>query len=282
MSLHRFVYYSAVVGGWAAFLAWLVLERLIEYLETLGQTAGEIRFWNVVSATVTAAVVGAAIAAGLNLVAGTSRAQWGRQLRSVLPGLAGGGIGGLVGGLCGGLLHAAMHEYLTVSVGKATIAISQVFGWTMMGLAIGGAQGIYEGSTRKTRNGLIGRTSLATKQAFELKDDTFIAQINFQALAELASKDAIYSSIPKYPAIIENYTFFNKSKCPANDILKAGKKTDSIIKDIKIIDFYEDKINLEISYQNPKKNLNDKDITPIRKKLVKNIEKLGLKLQGNI
>ena len=143
MSLNRFVYYSAVVGGWAAFLAWLLLERLIVHMGTLGETAGEIRFWNVVSATVTAAVVGAAIAAGLNLVAGTSRAQWARQLRSVLPGLAGGGIGGLVGGLVGGLKHTY-------------IKFPQVMGWTIMGLAIGGAQGIYEGSTRKARNGLIG------------------------------------------------------------------------------------------------------------------------------
>ena len=29
MSLGRFVYYSAVVGGWAAFLAWMLAEALV-------------------------------------------------------------------------------------------------------------------------------------------------------------------------------------------------------------------------------------------------------------
>ena len=29
MSLYRFVYYSAVIGGWAAFIAWLLAETLV-------------------------------------------------------------------------------------------------------------------------------------------------------------------------------------------------------------------------------------------------------------
>jgi hypothetical protein len=143
MSFTRFVYYSAVTGGWAAFFAWLLLERLIVHLRTLGETAAQMRAWNVVSATVTATVVGAAIAVGLNLVAGMTNAQWKRQLRNAVPGLIGGGLGGTIGGLLGGLLHTYLK-------------FPQFLGWTIMGLAIGSAQGMYEGSSRKTRNGLIG------------------------------------------------------------------------------------------------------------------------------
>ena len=134
MSLHRFVYYSAVIGGWAAFLAWLVCEVLFLRNRSLGG-------WS--EAVVTGAVVGAALGAGLNLVSGMTNARWTRQLRRLTPGLLGGGIGGAVGALCGALMYS-------------TLGLPRAFGWMIMGLGIGGAEGVYERSKSKTRNGLIG------------------------------------------------------------------------------------------------------------------------------
>ena len=133
MSLYRFVYYSAVIGGWAAFVAWLLAETLVlrgEYSVGFGQ--------NVVSI----ALVGAILGAGLNLLAGLGNPQWKRQLYRLLAGLICGGIGGIVGSLLGNLFFL--------------IGLSRAFGWAIMGLAIGSAAGIYEKSPSKCRNGVIG------------------------------------------------------------------------------------------------------------------------------
>ena len=134
----------------------------------------------------------------------------------------------------------------------------------------------------KTKVGFIGQLSTQTQNIFNLKNTTYIAQLNFQILADNASTDSTYTPIPKYPAIIENLTFFNLSNTLADQILNAISQTDPLISQVKIIDFFKEKINLEISYQSPNRNLTDKDIAPIRKKLVKNIESLGLKLQGEV
>jgi len=135
MSLSRFVYYSAVIGGWAAFAAWAVLEAvLLRGGSNFG--AGTV--------TATGAVVGAAIGAGLNLVSGMANAQWRRQIRRAAAGVLGGGIGGALGGLSGQAMVAANLPF--------------ALGWVVMGASIGVAEGFCDRSITKVRNGLLGGT----------------------------------------------------------------------------------------------------------------------------
>ena len=50
-----------------------------------------------------------------------------------------------VGGLVGNLIYSVSQS-----------AMSRVVGWTIMGLAIGAVEGLYDRSAKKIRNGLIG------------------------------------------------------------------------------------------------------------------------------
>jgi hypothetical protein len=134
MSFYRFVYYSAVVAGWTALAAWVVAELLLLGNRRLGGT---------LSTAAAGAALGAMIGAGLNLVAGMANAQWKQQFRRILAGLVVGGLGGALGGLLGEILYAGL-------------GLPRFLGWMIMGLGIGTADGIYERSWRKIRNGLIG------------------------------------------------------------------------------------------------------------------------------
>ncbi|MCP4591476.1 MAG: FHA domain-containing protein, partial [bacterium] len=142
MSLNRFVYYCAVIGGWAAFAAWLLLERAIRHLGSLGETEASIGLWAIIATTVTATGVGGAIGGGLGFVSGTDR-PWLVRVQHALLGLIGGAVGGLIGGLVG----AVLHTYA---------GLPRAFGWMIMGLAIGAAEGIYQNSFHRVRNGAIG------------------------------------------------------------------------------------------------------------------------------
>jgi hypothetical protein len=135
MSLSRFVYYSAIIGGWAALAAWAVLEAVL--------LRGGSEF-GAGTVTATGAVVGAAIGAGLNLVSGTANAQWRKQIRRAAAGVLGGGIGGALGGLAGQAMVAANLPF--------------ALGWVVMGAAIGVAEGCCDRSITKVRNGLLGGT----------------------------------------------------------------------------------------------------------------------------
>jgi hypothetical protein len=133
MSLIRFVYYSAVVGGWAALLAWMIAEALV-----LGRALP-----GTLEVAIVGALIGAAIGGGLNLLAGRANARWTQLLRRLTAGFIGGLLGGAIGGTLGDLLYAA-------------VGVPRALGWMIMGAAIGCAEGIYEQSGRKLRNGLIG------------------------------------------------------------------------------------------------------------------------------
>ena len=97
MSLNRLIYYSAIIGGWSAFLGWMISE----YLLNRGDGSG-----GRLAVAMTCAMVGGAIGAGLNLVAGMANAQWKQQIKRVLPGFIAGGLGGAIGGFMGDILFS--------------------------------------------------------------------------------------------------------------------------------------------------------------------------------
>ncbi|MFM9964541.1 MAG: FHA domain-containing protein [Planctomycetaceae bacterium] len=132
MSLPRLVYYSAMIGGWAAFIGWFFSEMFFQS-DSIGGT---------VQVALVGGLVGAAIGAGLNMVAGMSNGQWKQLLLRIWPGLIGGGLGGLLGGLAGNILFI--------------VGVPKALGWCLMGLGIGVVEGLYERSPGKLRNGLIG------------------------------------------------------------------------------------------------------------------------------
>lgn len=132
MSFVRIVYYSALAGGWGAFVGWLLAEML--FFQS-GEAGG--------SAQVAAigALVGAAIGFGLSVVAGLANGRLSQIALRALPGVVAGGFGGALGSFVGDLLYPFL--------GRAP-------GWMIVGIGIGIVEGLYERSASKLRNGLIG------------------------------------------------------------------------------------------------------------------------------
>jgi hypothetical protein len=146
MSLNRLIYYGAILGGWSAFVGWLLAELLF---------AGGERSRDFIPAVLLAAFVGAAIAGALSILPALANAQWQQALKRLGPGLLGGFIAGLVGGLIGD----GLYRLLSLAAGAnsaAAIILGRIPGWILMGLAIGAVEGVYDRSPRKLRNGLIG------------------------------------------------------------------------------------------------------------------------------
>lgn len=131
MSLGRLVYYSAVLAGWAAFLAWAATEFTV-----FG------RLPEGILAVALAGAVGAAIGCAVNVAAGLGQGDATAVRGRALFGLAGGAIGGAVGGAVGNFAFQ--------------LGLSRAIGWMLMGIGIGVIDGLQERSASKLRNGLIG------------------------------------------------------------------------------------------------------------------------------
>ena len=136
MSFYRLIFYHAMLGGWAAFFGWLVSEVIL--LRRSGSLG-------TVPILITTALVGAAIGGGIALVGAIANGRFkGYALRFAVC-LVGGFAGGALGGVIGNFLFSLL-PYLIV----------RALGWMIMGLGIGGIEGIFDFSPKKIRNGLIG------------------------------------------------------------------------------------------------------------------------------
>ena len=144
MSLLRLIYYSALISAWAAFVGWGVSEiiRTTLVLDPAKTSHATVTFVGYVLIAVTSGVIGAAIGMGLNVLGGMANGRRRELSRRALPGFLCGCAGGILGGLVGGVMFYT--------------GLSRAIGWMVLGLGVGSAEGIYERSMRKIRNGLIG------------------------------------------------------------------------------------------------------------------------------
>jgi len=121
MSFRLFIYYCTVCGGWAAFLAWGVVQGIgFRYISPL-----------YLRTTLIAGVLGLFVAAALGAVDAllhTARSQrWVRIGTCSGIGL----FGGMFGGFIGEVLHSNIHFPILI-------------GWILTGVCIGASVGIYD------------------------------------------------------------------------------------------------------------------------------------------
>lgn len=152
MSFKNFIYYCALCGGWAAFLAWGMAEAM-------GIFNTEKNFSNLARTAVTAALVGLFVASTIGMLDALLNAVGFQRIVRAIVCLIVGMFGGLLGGAIGQLLYAAAEN-----------PVFRVIGWAIVGIAIGASIGIFDllraitskqpigQARRKMINGMIGGT----------------------------------------------------------------------------------------------------------------------------
>jgi hypothetical protein len=125
MTFRLFIYYCALGGGWAAFLAWGLLA-LLGVATVKGKDLSEV--------ALIGTFLGLLVAAALGLVDGLLNSTGNQRYLRVLVSA---GIG-LVGGALGAVLGTALYE----AGGRQLIWL--VAGWMVAGLLIGAASGLHD------------------------------------------------------------------------------------------------------------------------------------------
>ena len=110
----------------------------------------------------------------------------------------------------------------------------------------------------------------------EILDENLINfELNFEEITRHATLKKMYTPIAKFPPIIEDMRFEIAEDVSFGKITNTIKKQNSLIVSVDLLDTYKTKKTYRIKYQDPERNLTNEDITPIREKITKAIEKIG-------
>jgi hypothetical protein len=150
MSFKLFIYYCALCGGWAAFVAWACVQGF-----GFGPDGPHRPASDEAGTALIACLLGLLVAAAVGTIDALLNTRGAQRIGRVLLCLMVGAMGGLTGGFLG--------EWLYQQAG-----VPRTFGWMLVGVAIGASVGVFDllqalatpntlrGALKKVRNGILG------------------------------------------------------------------------------------------------------------------------------
>ena len=112
------------------------------------------------------------------------------------------------------------------------------------------------------------------KKIGEIKivDKLTVIDIIWNKLLSVAKHHPTYTPVPKTAVIIEDLTFTLKEKTAIGPIIEAIVKVNEYIKQVELKGVYKNNFTFTITYLNPKENISNEDVDPIRRKVVNLVE----------
>lgn len=106
-----------------------------------------------------------------------------------------------------------------------------------------------------------------------LKSGLIGVEIEINSLMKVAKSHPSYQTTPKTMPIIEDLTFTLPTDTAIGDVINSIKKLNSLITKVELKDVYKKNYTFGIEFHDQKENLSVIDIEPLRKEIVKQVEK---------
>lgn len=101
-----------------------------------------------------------------------------------------------------------------------------------------------------------------------IKKPVTIFELSVDKLVAHAKPGRVYTSIPKFPPVVEDMAFIVPPQFSVGPLMEAFKHAHKLIHDVTLLDMHKDTRTLHITYLSPTRNLTVDDIRPIREKLI--------------
>ena len=105
-----------------------------------------------------------------------------------------------------------------------------------------------------------------------LSDDVCDFEINFNLIKKLATRKKTYTPITKFPELIEDLAVVLTSNISTIDALNEIKNVDPLVKDVSLLDRFEDTRTFHIIYQSIDRNLTRGDVAQLRERIKKTLQ----------
>lgn len=111
------------------------------------------------------------------------------------------------------------------------------------------------------------------KGSIEPVESGILFELNLSEILKSAKSDKKFSPIGKYPPIIEDMSIEIKKTIPYERIVRTIGEQSSLIRNIELLDVYQNKKTFRIVYQSRDRNLTSEEVTKIREKITAALRK---------
>jgi phenylalanyl-tRNA synthetase beta chain len=101
----------------------------------------------------------------------------------------------------------------------------------------------------------------------------------YTLLSERQNAYKTFIPLPKYPSLVEDMAFVIPDDIRLGDVIAQIRKQSNLIKDVQLLDKYQDTRTFRIVYQSFDKNLTADDVSPARTKITHALKEKGIRLK---
>ncbi|HSA83897.1 MAG TPA: phenylalanine--tRNA ligase subunit beta [Patescibacteria group bacterium] len=105
-----------------------------------------------------------------------------------------------------------------------------------------------------------------------LDNETLTFELEFSIILKHATAKKVYQPISKYPAVFEDLAIIAPTNITTGALFHEIKKQSDLIREVSLLDKYEDTRTFHIIYQSYQKNLTSEDIVPVRMKILNTLK----------
>ncbi len=116
--------------------------------------------------------------------------------------------------------------------------------------------------------GSVGEVASGMLYELGIKKPVTMLELDFAKLVSHAKQEKTYRPIPQYPPIIEDLAFIVPAGIHIGPMIDTFKSASPLIGAVTLLDAYEHTRTFHITYLDPKKNLTNEDVAPVREKLI--------------
>lgn len=107
-------------------------------------------------------------------------------------------------------------------------------------------------------------------------------ELEFAAILAIVKTHPTYQPIPKTAVLIEDMTFTLPENTTVGSVLEIIENSSQLITSVTLTSTYKQNFSFAITYHNPAENVSSESLLPVRKKIVTDLEKLGVPLVGSV
>ena len=135
----------------------------------------------------------------------------------------------------------------------------------------------------------LGQLHPLVAKTYGIGTDTFVAQLNLEAILDMTGFEKKFKPIPKYPAVTRDLSMIMKKSVHADEIEEVISKCGGrLIESYQLFDIYEgDRIGsglkslaYSLTFRSADRTLEDKDVNPIIDKIISELKAKGIELRS--